>query len=139
MHHPWRRLRSLTGWTLIWDRYAPDLGVTDWAARTITMRPGGSQAQRRSTLAHELAHVERGPVLDDPVLAAREDRRCDMVAARALIDLSALISAAQWSQWPAEIAEECWVDLPTLQARVTCLSDSERARIEAAVSLSSQV
>lgn len=78
-------------------------------------------------------------MLDDPVLAAREDRRCDVIAARALVDLSALISAVQWSQWPGEIAEECWVDLPTLQARVTCLSDSERAQIEAAVSRSSQV
>lgn len=99
------------------------------------MRPGGSQAQRRCTLAHELAHVNLGPVPDDPVLAAREERRCDEDAARLLVDLPRLIRAAQWTEWPGEMAEECWVDLATLQVRLSHLSEDERAQIQAELRL----
>lgn len=69
---------------------------------------------------------------DDPHLRLREERAVRVEAARRLIDLPR-IRAAQWSRWPAELAEECWVDLPTLQARLDHLTTTERAAIEAAL------
>ena len=48
-------------------------GRVDWARRVVTVDCRLSAAQRRCTLAHELVHVERGPVPRDPWLAAREE------------------------------------------------------------------
>lgn len=134
MDHPWRRLRDMTDWTLAWAPLPGELqGRTDWASHTITLDPCLLQQERRCVIAHELEHISRGPVLDDPVLAAREDMHVEVAAAGLLIDLPRLIRAAQWSQLPDEMAEDCWVDLPTLQARLDHLTDAERAAIEAAL------
>lgn len=134
MDHPWRRLRDMTEWTLAWAPLPGELqGCTDWTSHTITVDPCLLQQERRCVIAHELEHISRGPVLDDPVLAAREDRRVEEAAAVRLVDMPHLIRAAQWSQHPDEIAEECWVDRPTLQARLDHLTPAERAAIEAAL------
>lgn len=52
-------------------------------------------------------------------------------AARQLVDLPRLIRAVQWSQWPDEMADDCWVDAPTLRTRIDHLTDEERAAVEA--------
>ena len=71
-HHPWRALRSLTDWTLHWRDLGDDLlGETDHHHRTVTLTTGMTQAQRRSTIAHEVAHIERGPVPASSSLARR--------------------------------------------------------------------
>lgn len=82
------------------------------------------QAERRSALTHELGHIERGPF---PGWATdREERAVDAAAARQLIDIRALGDALVWSQDPHEVAEELWVDVPTLEARIAHLHPSER-------------
>lgn len=123
--HPWHALRALTSWTLLWS--APASGAraeVHWPSRTITMDPLLLQAERRSALTHELGHIERGPF---PCWATdREERAVDATAARRLIDIRALGDALVWSQDPHEVAEELWVDVPTLEARIAHLHPSER-------------
>lgn len=45
------------GYTLIERDCSPANGETDWATRTVLIRPDLDRAQRAKTLAHELAHV----------------------------------------------------------------------------------
>ncbi|MFC2623676.1 MAG: ImmA/IrrE family metallo-endopeptidase [Propionibacterium acidifaciens] len=104
-------------------------GRVDWARRVVTVDCRLSAAQRRCTLAHELVHVERGPVPADPWLAAREEAAVEAEAARRLIGIDALADALAWSSQPAEIADELGVDVQTLMVRVGGLSVAERRAV----------
>jgi hypothetical protein len=133
-YHPWRDFRGAEEWVLeMADLPEHVQGRTDFPAGLVQVSRRLDQAGRRSTIAHELVHLERGPVSSDPRLRRIEERDVEAEAARRLVDVQHLVSAVQWSQWPGEVAEECWVDVATLRARVACLSDSERAQIEDAV------
>jgi hypothetical protein len=57
---PWRHLGHLEGVTLAWHD-GGHMGETDFEAGTISLRRGLTAAERRTVLAHELAHVELGP------------------------------------------------------------------------------
>lgn len=127
MDHPWRRLRALADWLLRWECLPDELGRVDWAHRTITMDPRQGQAERRSTIAHELEHIRLGPPPDVPVLIARDEERVNRAAARRLIPIRALGDALAWSQCPHEVAAELWVDRATVEARLRGLHPSERA------------
>lgn len=81
------------------------------------------QAERRSALAHELEHVHRGPF---PRHArAKEEAAVNAAAARKLVDLHALGEALAWARHESEAAEELWVDVPTLRARLAHLYPAE--------------
>jgi len=107
------------------------MGSTCHRRRVVTLDLRLSQAERRCTIAHELEHVARGPAPDDPVLRAREEAAIDRAVSRRLIPLDRLVEAAAWSRCSAEMADELWVDRPTLQARLGTLDDEERGRIVA--------
>jgi hypothetical protein len=124
MYHPWRALRELTDWTLHWRPMHGRLGLTNWADRTITLHPDQDQAQRRSTLAHELEHVRRGPV--PSAYWHREERAVDKAAARRLITLKAMGEALAWAHNLEEAAEELWVDVDLLRVRLSHLHPAER-------------
>lgn len=94
-----------------------------WLCRTLT------QAERRCTLTHELVHRERGLVVD-PAAAAREEQIVDEIAARRLITLQALAEALRWTRHPRELAEQLWVDEPTLHTRMGTLDPLEVAELE---------
>lgn len=128
-HHPWRRFRTLVEWSLHFA-HLPDgvLGQTDHERRTVTLTHGLTQVERRSTIAHETAHVERGAV--PSWMRAREERACDAIAARRLVTLERLADAMVWSRDEHEIADECWVDVDTVRARLANLTPFERAHIE---------
>lgn len=127
MHHPWRRLGSLTSWTLAWADLPDGLdGLVRYADRMIILRRGMTQAERRSTLAHELIHAERGPVLDVPALVAREETAVEAEAARRLITVTELAEALAWTSHPGEAADELWVDQAMLRARLAHLRPAER-------------
>lgn len=131
MDHPWRRLRALADWLLRWSRLPGDLmGLTDHRTRTIWMDRRLLQAERRCTIAHELEHVERGPLPTDPVLAAREEAAIDKAVARRLIGFDALAAALSWSLDLDEAADELWVDVPTLRTRLEHLHPAERAELK---------
>lgn len=125
-YHPWRALRGLPHITLRWSA-AVARGRID--GHTIILHPLLTQAERRSTLAHELVHLERGPA--PPHLAAREELIVEEIAARRLVDLDDLADAIAWHDGHAHdgMAEDLWVDRAILLARIRALNDEERAHI----------
>lgn len=129
-YHPWRALRMLPHITVEWSR-AVARGRVD--GHTITLHPLLTQAERRSTLAHELVHIERGPVPD--WAWPREELIVEEIAARRLVDLDDLADAIVWHDGIAHdgMAEDLWVDRAILLARIRSLDDAERAYIEQVV------
>lgn len=132
MYHPWRALRNLGDeWTLVWAPLAgivDKLGHTTWHDKTITLDPEQDQAQRRSTLTHELVHVERGPWPHGH--EEREERIVDEVAARRLISLEALADGMVWAYDIDELATVLWVDAETVTARMATLTEAEGLEIQ---------
>ena len=68
---PWQHLGDLDGVELRYHR-SGEAGITVFDSRTISLRAGMSGAQRRSTLAHELVHLERGPVPEGATASVEE-------------------------------------------------------------------
>lgn len=129
--HPWRALRSRTHLHVhVEDLERGQLGQLDFNDDTIRLACDQTQAQRRSTLTHELVHDERGPVPDDPRLAAREELAVELESARRLITLEELVVGILWSQDEVELAEELWVDVATVRARLAGLTDEEKRYVE---------
>lgn len=126
-YHPWRALRGLPHITLRWSA-AVARGRVD--GHTITLHPLLTQAERRSTLAHELVHLERGPA--PPHLTAREELLVEEIAARRLVNLDDLADAIVWHDGHAhdDMADDLWVDRAVLLVRIATLDDEERAYIE---------
>jgi hypothetical protein len=125
MHHPWRAVRALVDWTVYWTSDLPD-GVdaaTRWADRTIWVRVGLSQVQRRCVIEHERQHVLRGP--GGNVLY--EERTVDVATAHALIRLEDLVRAAKWARSMPELADELNVTEDVVHVRLRHLHPSERA------------
>lgn len=118
--HPWRRLRALGDeWRL---RFGPlpdgDHGATNVLTKRIVLVPGLTQAERRSTLAHELEHAA----------GHTNERVCDRNAARYLLpDVRRMGEALAWAHDIEEAADELFVDLPTLLTRLDGLHPCERA------------
>ena len=110
-------------------------GFTD--GRTIWLSPRLTPAGRRSTLAHEEAHIERGILPEgNPWADLKEEAAVDRLAARKLAPLNSVIAAIVWAGCDSrrgEIAEELDVDLPTLEVRFTTATEEERAEIIAAL------
>ena len=109
---------------------APRRGLTRWSTHEVVIDPALSQAQRRCVLAHELCHIERGPTPSDPWLHRREERAVRREAARRLISLDDLALALRWSRNVTELADELWVDEPTLRTRLAHLTPAERAWLD---------
>lgn len=128
--HPWREARA-RNWLEI--RFG-DVGHTTLAGcingRRIQMADDLTQAERRCTIAHELVHDERRVYPRDAVLRAREETAVHEIAARRLIELEDLIDVLRWARHAAEVADELWVDVPTLLALVRSLTDDEREWID---------
>lgn len=116
----------MSSWDLVWERLPVEIvGLIDHHHRRITLDPRQTQAERRSTIAHELVHAERGPAPRCPWWEAREERITDAVAARRLIGLHQLGEALAWSSDLDEVADELWVDVPTVEARLAHLRPGE--------------
>lgn len=127
--HPWRAIRALGHRVEVrWERDEEMLG--SWCERTRTMRmhPDQNQAERRCTATHELLHAERG------------DTSCDWRthrdAARLLIDVHALGEALVfYGDDVAKVADELWVDVETLKARLDHLHPAERGYLRRRLSM----
>lgn len=91
------------------------------------------QADRRVTLAHELAHVfaeDRWMADVSPLLHARQEARAHVRAARSLITVDALVDALLWSRDEGEMAEELNVDVDTVRTRLATLTEDEHEEID---------
>lgn len=126
MHHPWRALRDLIDVDVVWTHLPGNTAaLTD--GRTIWIDPRLTQAQRRCTIEHERQHLLAG---HGSACTPALERRVEAAAARALISLERLARAIAWTQDEHELAEELWVDVDMLRARLANLTDDERAHIE---------
>lgn len=129
MYHPWRDARDREHLNITFERLADGRRGCLRGDR-ITINTGDDQAQRRSTLAHELVHDERRVFPTDRVLRAREELTVERIAARRLIALDHLVDVLRWTRSTGEVAAELWVDVPMLQALGRSLTDAERAWID---------
>ncbi|WP_256970899.1 ImmA/IrrE family metallo-endopeptidase [Cellulomonas iranensis] len=127
VEHPWRRLRAMPHVRLVWRRLPGVLGLTDGRS-VVVLHPDQSQAQRRCTLAHELAHIELGHVGGCTPAQEREVRA---LVARRLVPDDALLAAWRWTRHPRELADELGVDVATVLDRLAGLDEAERARLRA--------
>lgn len=128
MYHPWGAFRALTEFTLNFG-LLPDgkLGLTNFTDRTVTLAHGLSQAERRSTIAHEVEHILRGyPSCG----AEREECLVELRAARKLIGLHELGEAMAWSSDLEVIADELWVDVEMLLTRLENLHMTEKGYLQ---------
>lgn len=100
----------------------------------IALRAGTSAAQRRSTLAHELVHLERG-VRDCGLWAAREEASVEAEAARRLVrpgDLARILRELGNRPGIGAVAELLDVDSQTLRTRIATLTPAEAAMVRGA-------
>lgn len=128
--HPWRKLRELAHIRLEWQNVDDEMGCADTSTDTVTITTGMTQAERRSTLTHELIHLERGSAVGDRHRLI-EERHVQRESARRLITLDALIDALRWSHDEHELADELWTDVDTVRTRLANLSAAERRFIDA--------
>ncbi len=123
MYHPWQAFRALAHFALHFEELpAGTLGVTDFDRQTVTLAKGLDQAERRSTIAHEVEHIYRGWA----PCSAREECQVDRAAARKLIGIRELGEALAWAHNLDEAAEELWVDIDMLRVRLEHLHPAER-------------
>lgn len=108
------------------------MGCTDHARRVIWLDSRLTCAEQRATLAHEIGHLELDTVHDGEVAMAAE-AVVDAWAARKLISAADLVSAFRCCPHLADIAEELWVDLDTVRARLGCLTDDEHDMVIRAI------
>jgi hypothetical protein len=84
-------------------------------------------AERRSTIAHEVEHITRGPA--HVGYERREELAVCRATAKRLITFEALVDAMVWSGDEYELAAELWVDVGTVRDRLRSLSPWESAEI----------
>jgi uncharacterized protein DUF955 len=127
-YDPWSALSELDDVRLvIADLPRHRRGQIEFATRTITLHRSLDPAERRCTLAHELVHLERGPVLVRQT--RREEQVVAAIAARRLVPLAALTAGLRWTHDPAQLADDLGVDERTVRLRLASLTDAERATI----------
>lgn len=128
------RLRSL-GVSIV-EADIAERGWYDADRNVVVVRAGMTLGERRSTLAHELVHVEAHDVvrrgLWRDVCEAGMEARADEIAARNLIRISDLIDALTDTADYDAAAEVLGVDVDLLQARLRTLTDAERWHLEQA-------
>ncbi len=132
-YHPWRTARiDHSQIPIASTELLPAHLSGDTDGRSIRLCGSLNQAQRRSVLAHELVHIERGSEHTDSPHEEQEERRVDEIAARRLIELDDLIEALVWTrgQPNSECAWELWTDVHTLTVRVKTLTADEREYID---------
>lgn len=128
--NPWGALRDQEGLTLVFAAM-DDAGRYYHRHKAIAIAKDLSQAERRSVLAHELVHAERGDVTCcSDWHAGKQERRVERTAARWLINLDELVDALLWGDDERELAEVLWVDVDMVRARLAGLTKQEKQAIE---------
>jgi IrrE N-terminal-like domain len=125
-YDPWHALADLRQARVVFDDLPPRRrGEVDFGTQTITLHRRLDPTAQRCTLAHELVHLERGPVI--MWHAPREERTVAAIAARRLVGIDDLAEAMRWSQDERSLAEELSVDVRTVRVRLHSLDPTERA------------
>ena len=131
LHQPWRSMRDLPDWHVHFTDELPAKvkGVTRWEDQTVWIKAGLSQAERRSVIEHERQHILRGPGGH----RGREEKTVRQSTARRLISQEALVDALKWSRDEHDIADELWVSVAVVRARLDGLTRAEQDEIERAL------
>lgn len=128
--HPWRVLGEQYPRVVARVADLPEPGARYYPRHDVVLldrRLG--QAGRRCALTHEIVHIERGDTACTGWHAQRQERAVERESARRLITTEELVRGLQWSQDEHELADELWVDVPTIRARLDGLTPDERAEI----------
>jgi hypothetical protein len=139
-YEPWGHLLSLGQGVTLSVESTPGDKPAWWCPVSdhIMLRPDLNRIERRSHLAHELAHRDLGHGVhphdaDAERTIAREERHADELAARRLVTLDALITALCWSDEASEIAEALGVTPHLLDVRVESMYHGERKVVSVAL------
>jgi hypothetical protein len=133
LYSPWQDAgERLTDWVIERVQLHGLHEVMCWRRKVILLEADRSVAQRRSDLAHAIAHVDLGHRV---ALDSKCESAADRLAAKRLIDRAPLAEALAWTGGIAtiETAELLRVDMPTLRNRLTCLHPAERAYLRRVV------
>lgn len=113
------------------------LGLTDFTNRTVTLDSHLYSHEARATAAHEVVHIERGPLTVAAANASRslaladgrnvatlasEEEACDALAAARLLPFDHLMAAARGADSIEELAESAGADRALLFCRLAQLS-----------------
>lgn len=121
-YHPWRHAAALGIQVIHVELPARLWGYYDPVGRAV-LNSRLCQYERRSTLAHEIVHHERG---DTCRLSDRQEVDVRIVAARRLVTSPDLVEALLWTRDENELAERLWVDVRTIRIRLTdAMTDDE--------------
>jgi hypothetical protein len=125
-------LRSLPDVDVVFESMPRGLwGYYDVEHNRIHLDRHLSQCERRSTLAHEMVHLERGDSAGlSPWHDRKQERAVDIEAARRLIRIAPLADALAWAADEWEVADVLWVDVATVRTRIRHLTLAERAYID---------
>jgi hypothetical protein len=118
-YDPWADLGTRRGVDILWhtgdvDRFKKPLGVTCFSGLSITLLVGQPEHKLRSTLAHELVHLERGPFL--PAQTSYQERRVSVLAAQRLLDptvFKEVMAATDGDPSHDDVRKACRVDWQT--------------------------
>lgn len=121
MQNVWGMLRSLAHVMIIWTRPHPEVvAATD--GRRIWIDPALTSAERRSYLAHEAFHIQRGHTeCQSPAV----ERQIGLEVARFLISFEDLKRVVAWSSCPAVMAEELEVTEQVVLDRLSTLDGDQ--------------
>lgn len=107
--------------------------------RVILLDATSSGAQRRSALAHALAHLDLGHVPGAGRMERRDEHAADTLAAQRLIPLHHLADVLTWALGADEVAHELHVTERIVRARVRALTPGEKEYISRRVALRGEV
>ena len=125
MFNPWRALRDKTHINLTWRIMPTRLGETN-GSDMIRLHPWQSQVQRRSTLTHELAHIELEHTAG---CHPKDEAAARQWAARKLVPMSRLMNALRWADDLHTVADELWVTEKVLLDRLDGLTPAEKQQL----------
>lgn len=129
-YHPWREAESARIRVISRDLPGALRGFWHSPSRTVVLDRGLSQRERRSVLAHELVHAERGDACRQ---SARVEAEVHEIAARRLVPLDRLVDAMRWARSESCLADELWVDETIVRARLDGLTEMERLAVAEAI------
>lgn len=105
--------------------------VMDVRARVILIERGATRGERRSSLAHAVAHLDLGHVVVGGHLGSRQERDAEQLAALRCIKIPHLADAIRWhgQSW-SHVAEALDVDERMLGVRLAHLHPAHRGHLK---------
>lgn len=129
--NPWDPLRDMPDWDVrIEPMVGKLLGWSDIPTKTIIIREGITQAQRRVVIAHEREHIRRGHIGE---CSPKIEHDIDKAVARYLIPIESLADSIRWSMYVGELADHLWVTRLCVLTRWKYLTDNEADEIRASL------